>query len=196
MLKTNDLRCPGCGAPQKHNSVTCEYCGRPVVITTVREAESLTYAELRKYADTYRRAYGADPGDTVSGLSLGICLYSLKLYDEAIRTFEKCIDTEFDNPELYYYLALSNLKGRKPFVVPRSDIDRIERYLGSAIAISPRGLYYYFFAYIRYDHHYRKMYAMSPDYRELLGLAERYGITEADKTDMFGAIGVARPAAL
>ena len=196
MFAVNDIKCPGCGAPQKYDSEICEYCGRPVIITSVRTAGTLAAGELKKYADVYRKEYSADPENTKVGLSLGICLYELKLYDNAVNVLRRCIETDFDDPELYYYLALSSLKGRKPFNVPRKEIDKIEEYLNTAIALSPCGVYYYLFAYIRYDHHHRKMYVMDPDYTELLRKAQQCGITEADKAELFRAIGVTRPSAL
>ena len=59
--------------------------------------------------------------------------------------------------------------------------------------IEPKAIYHYFWAYIRYDHHYRKAYNMSPNYKELLNQAVQIGLSQSDVKELFDILGVDRP---
>jgi hypothetical protein len=93
----------------------------------------------------------------------------------------------------YYYKAISLLGGKKAFSVLRPVINEIEELLQSALGFNPKGLYYYFWAYIRYDHHARKLYRVSPDYRELIGMAKQFGVSAGEVAGLYRALGVPRP---
>lgn len=119
-----------------------------------------------------------------------------KWYAEAQTAFDKAIEDEPDNAELYFYAAISLLRGRKAKLAKRTDIDKIEEYIQRALRIAPKGIYYYFWAYVRYDHHYRKSYRMRPDYRELLDWAEQAGLSAAEIERFYVTLGVERPQCL
>ena len=78
-------------------------------------------------------------------------------------------------------------------MTPRPIIDKIEEYLQAAMMIEPKGIYHYFWAYLRYDHHFRKSYRMSPNYQELLAQAKRYGLSMTDVNELYKLLGVDRP---
>ena len=88
------------------------------------------------------------------------------------------------------------LKGKKAFLSPRSVIDKIEEYIQAAIMIEPKGIYYYFWAYIRYDHHFRKSYRMTPNYQELLAQAKQIGLSQTDIVELYKILEVERPEVL
>lgn len=48
------------------------------------------------------------------------------------------------------------------------NINKAEEYLNAACMIEPKGFYYLFWAYIKYDYFERKFLNTSPDYKELL----------------------------
>ncbi len=191
-----DLECPGCGKAINTSTTQCPQCFREIVISTFNSVSSMNPLELNKQANSYRKAMVQNPDDKTLNMSLAFCYFKLKLYDKAIPCFEKAIEDNFDNSETYFYLAVSLLKGKKAFLTPRPVIDQIEEYIQAATMIEPKGIYYYFWAYIRYDHHYRKSYAMSPNYKQLLQQAVDIGLSKSDVEELYTILGVARPSVL
>lgn len=88
------------------------------------------------------------------------------------------------------------LKGKKAFLTSRPVINKIEEYLNAAIMIEPRGIYYYFWAYIKYDYYYRKHFRSTPDYQELLETASSSGYSEYDVHNLFDLLEVKKPDAM
>ena len=56
-----------------------------------------------------------------------------------------------DNSVNYFYAAICMLGGKKAFLMKRQEIEKIEKYINMALAIEPKGIYYYFLAYIKHD---------------------------------------------
>ena len=50
------------------------------------------------------------------------------------------------------------LEGKKAFLTTRTVINQIETYINDAISIEDKGVYYYFWAYIKYDYYKRKSF--------------------------------------
>ncbi len=97
-----------------------------------------------------------------------MCCLKLRLYEKAFNYFDKAISFNFNNCEAYFYAAISLLDGKKAFLANRETIDKIESNIKAAIAIEPRGIFYYFWAYIKYDYFKRKFLNTKPDYNECL----------------------------
>ena len=89
--------------------------------------------------------------------------------------------------------AVAKLEGKKAFLNTRDIINECERYLNIAIEIEPRGIFYYFLAYLRYDYHFRKGFRVSPTYMEYLRKAVDVGVSHADINTLFDMLGVAIP---
>lgn len=62
--------------------------------------------------------------------------------------------------------------------------------------IEPKGIYYYFWAYIKYDHFFRKSYRTSPSYQEVLGMAQQAGLSNYDVDQLYAILAVERPECL
>jgi tetratricopeptide (TPR) repeat protein len=150
----------------------------------------MTMPMLHKYAKAYRQALDTNPDNGDLNTSIAMCYLKLKLYDKALNAFEKAIENNFDNSETYFYAAICLLRGKKAYLTPRAAIDKIEEYINAALMIEPRGIYYYFWAYIKYDYFYRKCYNTSPTYEEVLSLARRAGVSEYDTEQLWGILGV------
>lgn len=191
-----DIKCPGCGMPVSTGQNTCEWCNRPIVITTFNSVASMPLPEINKYANSYRKALEEHPNDYSLNTSIAMCYLRLKLYDKALPAFEKAIEDNFDNAEVYFYAAVCILKGKKAFLQQRTEINKIEEYIDAALMIEPRGIFYYFKAYIRYDYHYRKCYGVSPKYNELQEMAFSAGISDTDIQQLFEILNVEKPEAL
>jgi len=190
------LACPGCGAPATTSDSTCKFCRRPIVISTFNSVYSMPMPEVNKYASAYRKALAESPDHQGLNTSIAMCYLKLKLYDKAAEAFEKAMEDNFDNSEVFFYAAICQLKGKKAYLSQRPTIDKIEEYLNAAIMIEPKGIYYYFWAYIRYDYHARKFFKVSPTYQDILLLAQGAGLSHSDTDQLYSILGVARPECL
>lgn len=191
-----ELNCPGCGARVSTGQKECDWCHKPIVISTFNSVQSMPMLELNKYANTYRAALSKSPDNPELNKSIALCYLKLKLYDKALQAFEKAVEDNFDNSELYFYAAICLLRGKKAFLTSRKDIDKIEEYLQAALMIEPKGIYYYFWAYIKQDYFDRKSYKTSPTYIELFTQAQQAGLSEFDVEQLYGILGVPRPSCL
>jgi Uncharacterized enzyme of heme biosynthesis len=149
--------------------------------------------EVNKYAATYRKALAENPDDQNLNTSIAMCYLKLKLYDQALLAFEKAMEDNFDNSEAFFYAAVTLLKGQKAFLAPRANIDKIGEYLNAAVMIEPKGIYYYFLSYIKYDYFQRKYLNTSPNYKEALDMAMENGVSDYDIEQLFSILNVQRP---
>lgn len=194
--KTIDMRCPGCGAPTTTGDTVCQFCFRPVVISTFNSVYDMPMPEVNKYARAYKQELDSNPDNGILNNSVAMCYLKLRLYDKAIEAFTKAIEDDFDNSETYFYAAISLLRGKKAFLAKRSDIDKMVEYIDAANMIEPKGIYYYFLAYIKYDHFFRKSYRTSPTYQEALEMAKQAGVSAYDIEQFYAILGVERPSCL
>jgi len=188
-----DVKCPGCGNPVSTGDKECACCGRPVIISTFNSVYSMPIGDVNKYVNAYKGMLSANPDSEELNNSIAMCYLKLGLYDKALAAFEKAIESNFDNSETYFYCAVSILKGKKAFLTPRPEIDKILGYIDAAISIETKGIYYYFLAYIKYDYFARKHYSVSPDFAETLTMAKETGLSEFDKEQLFGVLKVEKP---
>lgn len=193
MVQNVELTCPGCGERLSLELKKCPSCHKPVVITTFNSVNDMSLLEVNKYASSYREALSKAPDNKELNLSAAMCFLKLKLYDKAIPAFGKAIEDNFDNSEAYFYAAISLLRGKKAFLTPRGDIDKIEEYINAANMIEPKGIYYYFWAYIKYDYFFRKYFNTSPTYSQALSTARQYGLSSADVVRLYEILGVSCP---
>lgn len=188
-----EINCPGCGARVTTGQTECEWCHQPVIISTFNSVYSMPMPQVNKYAGAYRKALAENPDDTGLNNSIAMCYLKLKLYDKALPAFETAMEDNFDNSETFFYAAVCLLKGKKPFLTLRPEIDKIEEYLNAALMIEPRGIYYYFLAYIKYDYSNRKFFKTSPTYQEALQMAQQAGYSSYDAEQLFAILGTERP---
>lgn len=148
---------------------------------------------MNKYAGAYRKALSENPDSMELNNSVAMCYLKLKLYDKATEAFERAMEDNFDNSETFFYAAICRLRGKKAFLAQRADIDKIEEYINAALMIEPKGIYYYFLAYIKYDFFERKYLNTSPNYQECVRMAYDLGTSDYDKKMLFNILGVALP---
>lgn len=191
-----DLSCPGCGARVNTGNKECQFCGGAIIISTFNSVLSMTMPQLNKYASTYKKALEKNPDNAELNFSIANCYLKLKLHDKALSAFEKAIEDNFDNSETYFYAAVCLLKGQKAFLAQRPTIDKIEEYLNAALMIEPKGIYYYFWSYIKYDYFNRKFFNTTPTYQDFLQMALENGLSENDTEQLFSILSVPQPDAL
>ena len=190
------LKCPNCGDTVDTSQKTCKFCKQPIVISTFNSVYEMPMPLVNKYAEAYRQVLADDPNNKEINNSVAMCYLKLKLYDMALIVFEKAMEDNFDNSETYFYAAVSLLKGKKAFLFDRPTIDKIEGYINAAIMIEPKGIYYYFLAYIKYDYFSRKFFKTSPTYHEALGEAQRIGLSFYDVDQLYAILGVEHPSCI
>lgn len=191
-----DLKCPGCGAPAQMGESVCRFCGRPIIISTFQSVYTMPMPELNKYAGAYRQALGKNPENPELNRSAAMCYLKLRLYDKALEAFEKAVETDFDHSETFFYAAVCLLKGNRPFMMNKSVIEKIEEYIRAAVMIEPRGIYYYFLSYVKYDYYFCKRLNVSPGYQETLQQALQAGLSVYDVEQLYAILGTQKPACL
>ncbi|MBQ8372498.1 MAG: hypothetical protein IJX38_06160 [Clostridia bacterium] len=176
--------------------VKCKYCRRPIIPADYVEAESVPEIDRNRQIALLNVLSKTNPGQAEVVMALGLFYLANKAYQFAVQRFEEVINIDPTNADAYYYQGIAMLGGKKAFSNLRTTIDSIEQHLQSALAFNPKGIYYYFWAYLRYDHHSRKGYRVSPDYKQLLMQAKQYGVTASEVNNLYKALGVARPEVL
>lgn len=192
-VKVLEVQCCNCGATVTPDTEICEYCVQPVTISTFNSVSQMEMPSINNYIRSYRKNLASDPSDMSANKAMAYCYLKLKMYDEALSFFEKAIIDNFDDSEVYFYAAVCCLKGKKAFLAQRADINKIEEYINAATRIEPRGIYYYFGAYIKYDYYKRKFLNVTPDYTEMLGVANKYKYSSYDVAELFKLLGVENP---
>lgn len=188
-----DLKCRGCGASITISDTVCKYCGGPVAISTFTSVNSLPLPLVNKYANSYRKDLQTNPNDVGANKATAYCYLKLKMYDKALECFEKAVEDNFDDSEVYFYAAICCLKGQKAFLLQRPEINKIEEFLNAATMIEPKGIYYYFWAYIKYDYFRRKFLNTIPNCEEMLKIAEQLQVSDIDKMNLFQILNVENP---
>jgi len=191
--QVHDTRCRNCGAAADIGQTKCAYCKQPVLISTFNSVYAMPMPMVSQYANEYRTALQNEPGAADLNGSIAMCFLKLGQRDKALSAFEQAIEDNFDNSETFFYAAICRLKGKKAFLAQRPAIDAIENDINSALMIEPRGIYYYFWAYIKHDYFERKSLNTTPTYRELLMKANTAGFSPLDAEQLFGILGVSRP---
>lgn len=189
-MKVEDLRCPGCGHPVSTDTKECEYCGRVIEITTFSNVSSFTVEDLKKHISLYNELNANGQENSAVAFSTGICFLKLKMFDKALMYFEKAIENDMMDDKSYFYASVCLLKGNKPFLATRKDIDKITVYIENAISFNPKAVYYYFMAYVRKDYFYRKGFNVVPSYSEYLKSAITSGISDNDINELFLLLGL------
>ena len=192
-MQAISIRCPNCGESLTTDTEKCPSCRQPVVFTSFDAISSFTPLQTNKYISAYQKAAAEHPDSQRIHGSMAMCFLKLKLYDKAAAEFEKAIEDNFEDADLYFYAAICNLKGKKPFLQPRQTIDKIVGYLEAAIMIQPKGIYYFMLAYIKLDYFARKCYSTQPSYEALLAQARQAGCSKTDIDRLFMLTGTTVP---
>ena len=151
-----ELNCPGCGARVSTGQKECDWCHKPVVISTFNSVYSMPMPEVNKYVGAYRKALSEHPDNDELNKSVAMCYLKLKLYDKALSAFEAAIEDNFDDSETYFYAATCLLKGKKAFLQKENEFKKGIENTNPATMFGPRGIYNYFLAKIKIDFLERK----------------------------------------
>lgn len=187
------LHCRNCGAAVSIEMDTCKYCGSPISVSTFNSVQGMPLPIVNKYVNSYKNDLKKNPNDMSANKAVAYCYLKLKMYDKALDYFEKAVIDNFDDSEVYFYAAICCLQGKKAYLTLRPQINKAEEYLNAATMIEPKGIYYYFWSYIKYDYYKRKFLNTTPDYFEMLKKADEVGVSVYDKNQLFSILNVEKP---
>jgi len=174
----------------------CPTCDGPYHIRSYSTVAAMPPPQVNKFVSAIQTQLVENPGDKQLNNALGICFLRLNLFDKALPFLEKAMEDNFADPYPYFYAAVCLLKGKKAFLATRPEIDAMERYLEAAISLEPRGIFYYFQAYIKYDYFERKSLNTTLTYKDLLTMANTSGVSPLDIEQLYSILGVPRPEAI
>ena len=192
----NVLRCPTCGANISLDSDSCEYCGNILMISKVETLTATPIEQINKIKTAFQTLPLNEKEEPSVQNTLGFCYLRLGLFKNALSAFEKSMEAFPDNPDNYYSAAICTLNGKKPFLLNREIIEKAESYIDAAIQLQEKAIYYFLFAFIRYDYFYRKHLKVSPNYLDYLQNANRLGIIESDRKSVFSLLKLDIPEVL
>jgi len=171
-MKVKILHCNGCGANLAPDNTTCIYCQSENIVVSNNHPLNVEEKQAKKIANYFKSQVRENPTDGEALFALGLFYLNLKLYDLAIKNFESAITQLPDEADVYYYYALSLIRGKRPKSLGLQQVRKIEEYLNTAIQLDDKAKYYYLAAIINYDFYASNgMKVPQPDYNELLNSA-------------------------
>jgi len=146
--------CPNCGAPASPETRNCKYCKAEFFVKTLAYTNTLEGAAIQKYVAFYKGLLEAKKDNPEAIVSLGLCYLQTKLYTLATKCFEKAIDIVPEEPDAYYYYALSIIAGRALKTIHDSELTRVLSCVNMAIQLNDNEAKYLFLAAAIYaDYH-------------------------------------------
>lgn len=189
-----DIKCPGCGAPVSMDQGFCNYCGRPISITSFSSISRIPKGELRGQAAAYEEVVSDHPESVAANKSLGLCYIEMGLHDKALDAFERAISADPADSESYFYAACAMLGGEPAGYVDRQTVDQAISYAEAASKIESRGIYDLLNSYMVSERYEKKFLNHSPSAAEYLSRASSEGVSQADKSMLFEMLKVDEPA--
>ena len=187
LVSVVNLKCSNCGEPLSESMTMCPSCDQPVVIKKISSLLGLTQSEL--YARSRLMDSGALKKQGIStaetDFTAGCCLLRLKMYDQAIERFDSVIEINPCNADVYFSMAIADLKGNRPFLAPLINIRRAQESLTCATMIEDRAVFHYLLAYIKYDFYARRFLRVEPNWQLEFQNALALGITTEESDELF-----------
>ena len=188
-MEVISIKCPNCGASITTQSKKCEFCSSDVLVKSFHNLATMPLPQVNKYMASYKSAAAEHPDNIDVNVSVGLCFLRLKKYDQALEAFEKAQSDNFENAAPFFYAAVSRLKGRKPFLCSRNEIDQMETDINAAISIEPTAEQYYFLSYIGRDYFKRKYLNHQPSWEMMMEEAVNNGLSPADVEEFHAMVG-------
>ena len=172
--------CPNCDGTINPGEKVCPHCNSHVTVSSNILATMPTM-QVGKYAKSYSKMLAADPENQELNGYAAMCYLRLRLYDRAMPLFEKAIDENFESAEPYFMAAICLLRGKKPFVAQRADINKAIEYLNAANQLEEKAIYHLLLGYIKQDYFDRKFLNIEPSTQEEYDRAAELGLSEEDE---------------
>jgi tetratricopeptide (TPR) repeat protein len=183
------MKCPSCGASITTQTKQCDYCQSDILVKSFKNLAAMPLPQVNKYMAAYQSASAEHPDNNDINASVGLCFLRLKKYDQALNYLEKAQADNFEDATPFFYAAVARLKGRKPFLLNRQEIDQIMTDLEAAMSIEPKAEQYYFMSYIKRDYFKRKFLNTTPSWEEYMQEAVDNGLSAADVEEFHAMVG-------
>ena len=150
----NVTACPQCGAPSSPQDRSCSFCKAPFTVRSILTLDKFGKPTIDKYVAHFKDLQKANPDDGDANFALGLCYLQLKLFPLAIKCLERSVELMPDVPDVYYYLAIAYLKGRRPRMLTLGEIRRIEELVNTATQLDDtRAKYDILSAMLKFDYY-------------------------------------------
>ena len=183
------MKCPSCGASITTQTKQCDYCQSDILVKSFKNLAAMPLPQVNKYMAAYQAASAEHPDNNDINASVGLCFLRLKKYDQALNYLEKAQADNFEDATPFFYAAVARLKGRKPFLLNRQEIDQIMTDIEAAMSIDPKAEQYYFMSYIKRDYFKRKFLNTTPSWEEYMQEAVDNGLSAADVEEFHAMVG-------
>ncbi|MBR1514655.1 MAG: tetratricopeptide repeat protein [Bacteroidales bacterium] len=193
MDKVIALNCPGCNQPVSTDQVKCRFCKRPIVVQKISEIQAMPAVEMTKYMNVYKSIVAENPMHKSLNGALAVCYINMKMYDKALEVYDKIMDDNIDNPDMFFNTAVCHLRGKKPFQCQRADIDAAIKYVNVANSMQPNAMNHLLLSYIKQDYFERKYLQINPSWQDELENADSYGANETIVKELSSALNVQLP---
>lgn len=139
-------------------------------VISFKKLKKSSKPEIYDMIDMYKHSLNRGSLDDEIYFNLGLCYLHLKLFDLAVRYFEKALVLAPDNSDYHYYLGLAKIRNRRPLTLMPNDIRDIEQYVNSAMEIDSReGKYFVLSIILKYDYyHLNGLVVKLPSINELI----------------------------
>ncbi len=132
------LECPRCGAPVGRNDRMCGHCKSPMYVKSVKEVTTVIRSGkqdknpqqiMNDYINFYNKKLLQDESHLDSLLALGLFYIETKQGEKAIEKLEKAKDLSPATASIYFYLALAMVFKRRPRVMTKMEVQKVEEQL-------------------------------------------------------------------
>jgi tetratricopeptide (TPR) repeat protein len=176
------LQCGGCGAALDPKCLQCDFCSSKNVFLQNRSINDLNSLTKKKYVDYFKNKLIQNSNDHEVLFNLGLFYLSMKLYDLSVDTFLKALEVSPNESENYFYLAISKIKGRRPFSIPNKEIKEIYKLCITSLELDTKPKYLILTSLLYYDHFIQNgLIAPKTEYDDLLCDAMSHIIDDEDK---------------
>lgn len=155
MTKILVSTCPNCGANLSGGiEMVCEFCGSAYMPKNLSTLAKMDRTTKHKYITSYKEILQEHADNVPISISLAMCHIDAGNYEFALNILEKLAHNDCSDPNVFYYITLAMLEGKKPRVLHMNKIRRLESFLNSAQFLSGGdGLYYILQAAIKRDYY-------------------------------------------
>ena len=144
------------------------------------EVVKMSFVEVNKHIKAYDTLAQEHPESQIANDQLGMCYIKLGQYDKALPFLEKATVDNWEDGDSWFMTAVCLLRGKKPFVATRADINKAVDCLKTANKIEPTAFNYLLLGYIKTDYFDRKYLNVSPSSEDEYAKAESLGATQED----------------
>jgi len=181
---SNTMTCPGCGESVSMDMNICAYCRRKITFTSVKDVRGMSATDSMKFLRAYKDALATNPNHPAVQMSLGLMQFDRGDYANALSAFDAAVSHGSDDPETYFYRAVSRFRATKPIHIKVTEAKELLELLDIAISMNPLPQYNYVKAYLIRRLIEKKGIAYRETSSDAMAAARAEHLSDADIADM------------